>query len=144
MMDFHFGIKYYGYIHDLRLNIYGTHTHTHTHGTLIFYIYDKPIGPAALVSVNNCLLLFFLLLGVIQYDGYGVLYKATESHYWLLLRKPKRGGTAQQKPSPIGASPWRNEEVKTNIYLHSDYRLSADFVYYLPQISGIVAPILSA
>ena len=32
--------------------------HTHTHGTLIFYIY-KPIGPAALVSVNNCSLLFF-------------------------------------------------------------------------------------
>ena len=118
--------------------------HTQTHGTLIFYIY-KPIGPAALVSVNNCLLLFFLLLGVIQYDGYGVLYKATESHYWLLLRKPKRGGTAQQKPSPIGASPWRNEEVKSNIiYLHTDYRLSTDFLYYLPQISGIVAPILSA
>ena len=127
-------------------NIYGTHhTHTHTSVTLIFYIYDKPIGPAALVSVNNCLLLFFLLLGVIQYDGDGVLYKATESHYWLLLRKPKRGGTAQQKPSPIGASPWRNEEVKSNIiYLHTDYRLSTDFLYYLPQISGIVAPILSA
>ena len=111
---------------------------------ILFLCQNKPIGPAALVSVNNCLLLFFLLLGVIQYDGYGVLYKATESRYWLLLRKPKRGGTAQQQPSPIGASPWRNEEVKSNIYLHTDYRLSADFVYYLPQISGIVAPILSA
>ena len=54
------------------------------------------------------------------------------------------GGTAQQQLSPIGASPWRNEEVKSNIYLHTDYRLSTDFVYYLPQISGIVAPILSA
>jgi hypothetical protein len=77
----------------------------------------------------------------------------TATEYYIRLRSHaigyssasrKRGGTAQQQHSPIGASPWRNEEVKSNIYLHTDYRLSADFVYYLPQISGIVAPILSA
>ncbi len=35
------------YIHDLRSNIYGTHTHkhthTHTHVTLIFYIYESQV-----------------------------------------------------------------------------------------------------
>ena len=38
--------------------IFTVHT-TRTSVTLIFYIYDKPIGPAARVSVNNCSLLFF-------------------------------------------------------------------------------------
>jgi hypothetical protein len=33
------------------------------------YIYDKPIGPAARVSVNNCSVIVFLLLVVIPYSG---------------------------------------------------------------------------
>ena len=64
LLNFHFGIKFFQnstdtyMIYDQIFTVHTTHTHTHTSVTIIFYIY-KPIGPAALVSVNNCLLLFF-------------------------------------------------------------------------------------
>ena len=54
--DFNDGIKYFlrnstdtYMIYDQIFTVHTqTHTHTQTHGTLIFYIYDKPFGPAAL------------------------------------------------------------------------------------------------
>jgi hypothetical protein len=49
--------RIYGYIPLIYdPNIYGTHTHTRHFN---HFIYDKPIGPAARVSVNNCCSLLF-------------------------------------------------------------------------------------